>query len=52
MGLCGARLTVDACALARYAALAPGVSQRLAIANSDTFGGANAAVTGGTATRR
>jgi IgA Peptidase M64 len=37
-------------ALARYTALAPGVSQRLAIANSDTYGGAggtNATASGG-----
>src|SRR6201991_8600 len=43
-------VTVSNSALARYTALAPGVSQRLAIGNSDTYGGAggaNATATGG-----
>ncbi|WP_064750337.1 M64 family metallopeptidase [Solirubrobacter soli] len=43
-------VTVNNSALARYTALAPGVSQRLAIGNSDTYGGAggtNATATGG-----
>src|SRR3954471_10565060 len=43
-------VSVNNAALARYTALAPGVSQRLAIANSDTYGGAggaNATATGG-----
>src|SRR3954466_389826 len=43
-------VTVNNTALARYTALAPGVSQRLAIANSDTYGGAggaNATASGG-----
>src|SRR3954462_6996302 len=43
-------ISVNNAALARYTALAPGVSQRLAIANSDTHGGAggaNATASGG-----
>src|ERR1700712_3709805 len=43
-------VTVNNSALSRYTALAPGVSQRLAIGNSDTYGGAggaNATATGG-----
>src|SRR4051812_11646705 len=43
-------ISVNNTALARYTALAPGVSQRLAIANSDTYGGAggaNATASGG-----
>jgi hypothetical protein len=43
-------VTVNNQALARYTALAPGVSQRLALGNSDTYGGAggaNATATGG-----
>jgi hypothetical protein len=43
-------VTVNNSALARYTALAPGVSQRLALGNSDTYGGAggaNATATGG-----
>src|SRR3954464_15984151 len=43
-------ISVNNAALARYTALAPGVSQRLAIANSDTYGGAggaNATASGG-----
>src|ERR1700742_3623863 len=36
-------VTVSNSALARYTALAPGVSQRLAIGNSDTYGGAGGA---------
>ena len=43
-------VTVNNTALSRYTALAPGVSQRLAIGNSDTYGGAggaNATATGG-----
>src|SRR3954469_6259141 len=43
-------VTVNNAALSRYTALAPGVSQRLAIGNSDTYGGAggaNATATGG-----
>ena len=45
-------VTVNNSALSRYTALAPGVSQRLAIANSDTYGGAGGAyatATGGNA---
>src|SRR3954463_8394645 len=43
-------ISVNNTKLAQYTALAPGVSQRLAIANSDTYGGAggaNATATGG-----
>jgi hypothetical protein len=43
-------VTVNNSALSRYTALAPGVSQRLAIGNSNTYGGAggaNATATGG-----
>ncbi|WP_270028204.1 M64 family metallopeptidase [Solirubrobacter phytolaccae] len=43
-------VTVNNSALQRYTALAPGVSQRLAIGNSSTYGGAggaNATATGG-----
>ena len=43
-------VTVNNTALSRYTALAPGVSQRLAIGNSDTYGGAGgtyATATGG-----
>src|SRR3954462_9729165 len=43
-------ISVNNTALARYTALAPGVSQRLAIANSDAYGGAggvNATASGG-----
>src|SRR3954466_12511187 len=43
-------ISVNNTALARYTALAPGVSQRLAIANSNTYGGAggaNATASGG-----
>src|SRR3954454_8842498 len=46
-------VTVNNSALSRYTALAPGVSQRLAIGNSDTYGGAggaNATATGGNST--
>jgi IgA peptidase M64 len=45
-------VTVNNTVLSRYTALAPGVSQRLAIANSDTYGGAGGAyatATGGNA---
>jgi hypothetical protein len=45
-------VTVNNTVLSRYTALAPGVSQRLAIANSDTYGGAGgtyATATGGNA---
>jgi hypothetical protein len=45
-------VTVNNSALSRYTALAPGVSQRLAIGNSDTYGGAGgtyATATGGNA---
>ena len=45
-------VTVNNTALSRYTALAPGVSQRLAIGNSDTYGGAGgtyATATGGNA---
>src|SRR5262245_4391233 len=36
-------ISVNNSKLAQYTALAPGVSQRLAIANSDTYGGAGGA---------
>ena len=45
-------VTVNNTVLSRYTALAPGVSQRLAIGNSDTYGGAGgtyATATGGNA---